>query len=296
MKTYEVLTYINSRGEQLVFSATSRYHVNVSKDVSGLSDVSNTIYSTSSMGQHGDTYVGTRIEPRDITIKGKIKDEDRETQLRLRRDMVKILNPELDGTLYYTYGTFTRKIGARVDGSPTFSRSSLSQEFQIDFSCLSPFWEQERESLEYIASWHGSWEFPCEIVQSDAESMIFGYRDESVIVDVYNRGDISTGMRVVFRALDEVVNPVLLNVDTQEYIKINKTMAQGDVITVNTIYGQKGVTLTSGGAESNAYRYLDVDSTFLQLEIGDNMLRYDATSGSGNLDVTIYYSPLYLGV
>ena len=66
MKIQEKLTYTNERGESIVFSPASSYHVNF-KDVSGLSDVQNAIYSTNSMGQDGDTYLGYRIESRDIT-------------------------------------------------------------------------------------------------------------------------------------------------------------------------------------------------------------------------------------
>ena len=95
MKTYESLIYENSRGERITFSIGSKFHVNVQKDVTGISDLTNTIYSTSSMGQHGDTYAGNRIEPREIEIEGKIRDADKGTQLKLRRDALKILNPEL---------------------------------------------------------------------------------------------------------------------------------------------------------------------------------------------------------
>ena len=296
MKTYETLTYINSRGEELVFGIGSKYHVNVSKDVTGISDLQDTIYSTSSMGQHGDTYVGIRIEPRDISIDGKIADADRDTQLRLRRDALKILNPELDGTLYYSYGTFTRKIDAKVDGSPVFTRQDISQEFTVNFKCLSPFWEEENETREDIASWIGDWEFPCEIDKDDDEDMIFGHREENVIVDVYNSGHVSTGMRIVFKALGALSNPMLFNVNTREFIKVNTEMSAGQTITIDTSYGKKSVVLTSSGLESNIYRLIDVDSTFMQLDIGDNVFRYDAASGADNLEVTIYFSPKYLGV
>lgn len=62
----EKLTYINSRGERLELGVDSVYHCNISKDVEGISGVTSVIYSTNSMGQHGDTYVGQRIEARDI--------------------------------------------------------------------------------------------------------------------------------------------------------------------------------------------------------------------------------------
>lgn len=42
--------------------------------------------------------------------------------------------------------------------------------------------------------------------------------------------------------------------------------------------------------------YIDVDSTFMQLAIGDNMFRYDAASGVNSLEVSIFYSKEFLGV
>lgn len=296
MKQYESLKYVNSRGETIAFGIGSKFHVNVQKDVTGISDITNTIYSTGSMGQDGDTLVGNRIEPRDVEIVGKIQDPDKDTQLRLRRDAVKILNPQLTGTLYYQYGDYIRKIGAKVKESPRFTHKDLSQEFSILFRCLDPFWREDQENREEVATWVGDWEFPTEIIKDDETSMTFGHHEESVIVTVYNAGHVTTGMRMVFRALGALSNPSLFNVNTREYMKLNFDMQGGDVITIDTNYGNKSITLQRNGQETNIYRYMDVDSTFLQLDIGDNIFRYDADSGLSNLEVTVYYAQKYLGV
>ena len=68
----EKLIYTNEIGESLELSTDSIYHCNVSKDVSGVSGVQSIIYSTNSMGQHGDSYVGQRIEARDVDVIGHI--------------------------------------------------------------------------------------------------------------------------------------------------------------------------------------------------------------------------------
>ena len=290
---YEKLIYTNERGESLELGVNKLYHCNVSKDVKGIADVKNTIYSSNSMGQHGDTYIGQRIEPREIDITGTINTRDKAQAYSLRRQALKVLNPELQGTLTYVFGDFKRVIDCRVDSTPQFYRKNVLLEFNITLNCLNPFWREEAETKEDIASWVAAWEFPYEI---DTEGMIFGYREESVIVDCYNEGDVSTGMRIEFTAIGTVVNPVLLNVDTQKFIKINVTMQAGDVIKINTEYGSKGATLTRNGITSNYFRYIDVDSTFMQLDIGDNIFRYDAEDGVNNVEVSIYYSAKYLGV
>ena len=292
----EKLIFTNSRGESLELGLDSVYHCNVSKDVDGIAGVTNVIYSTNSMGQHGDTYVGQRIEARDIDILGNINTRDKAQALELRRQMLKILNPELSGTLTYEYGGFKRVINCRTHGEPKVERKSVLIQFAIQLECLNPFWREEDEEKEDIASWVAAWEFPCSIEQDNDKSMIFGYRAESVIVDCYNEGDVSTGMRIRFVALGTVTKPILLNVDTEEFIQLNVTMQTGDTIEVNTKYGSKGAKLIRDGEETDYFRFVDVDSTFMQLAIGDNNFRYDAASGVNSMEVAIFYNKEYLGV
>ena len=124
-----------------------------------------------------------------------------------------------------------------------------------------------------------------------------GYREPSLIVNVFNGGDVKTGMRVDFRATGTVTNPKILNVDTGEFIKFNNlTLLAGDVLTVSTYYGKKEVNITSNGITSDGFRYLDVDSTYIQLAVGDNLFRYEAETNAESLEVSIYHNNKYLGV
>ena len=291
---FEKLIYTNSRGESVLFSPTSITHCNISNDVTGISDVKNTLFTTSSMNQHGETYLGQKFDVRDISIDGNINSTNKDKVLDIRRKMQKILNPELDGTLTYIYGDFTRVIDCKAEDAPIFTRKKVFTQFAVSLTCLSPFWREEKESKEDIASWVSSFEFELEIDNTDG--IEFGYREPSVIVDVYNDGDVATDMRIAFSATGTLSNPILLNVDTGEFIRVNTTMLAGDVIEVNTKYGEKGATLTRGGVKTNYFRYVDVDSTFMQLAIGDNIFRYDAETGNDALEVTIYHSDKYLGV
>lgn len=291
---YEKLIYTNENMESLVFSPLSTFHCNISNDCTGISDISNTLYTSNSMGQHGDTFISQRIEPRDIQIVGYINSRDKDITLQLRRKMQKILNPELNATLMYVYKDFVRVIDCKIDNAPVFTRSKIFQKYVIQLVCPSPFWREEVEQKEDIASWIAALEFELEIPED--EGIEFGYREPSVIVNVYNEGDVKAGMRIEFRATNTLNNPVLLNVDTGEYIQVNVTMQAGDTITITTDYGNKGATLTRDGKTEDYFRYIDADSTFMQLDIGDNVFRYDAATGSDALEVTIYHNNNYLGV
>lgn len=291
MRKIEKLIYTNERGESVVFSHASIFHTNT---VSGLSDVRNEIYSINSMGQDGDTYLGNRIESREIEIVGSINERNKDKMREYRRKLNRVLNPQYSATLTYEYGDFLRVIDCKVDNAPVFSRKAILQDFTVQLLCLNPFWRKQSETRDDIAAWVGGFEFPEEIPID--EGWEIGYRQPSLIVNVYNEGDVQTGIRVEFRALGIVESPSLLNVDTQEFIKLNFSMQAGDVLSVSTGYGQKEVTLKRNGVVSDAFRYLDVDSSYLQLVAGDNLFRYDAESALENLEVSIYHNDLYLGV
>lgn len=292
MRKLERLIYTNERGESVEFSHASVYHTN---EVSGLSDIRNAIYSTNSMGQDGDTYLGNRIQSRDIEIVGSIARRNKDEVVTLRRNLNHVLNPQIGATLTYEYGDFRRVIGCRVDNAPVFpAKKKVLQEFTVQLICHNPFWQDEAESKEDIASWVGGIEFEIEI--PDDTGIEMGWREPSLIVNVFNSGDVKSGLRIDFRALGTVVDPSILNIDTGEFIKVNYILEAGDVLSVSTYYGKKEVTLKTGVETVDAFRYLDVDSSYIQLEVGDNLFRYDAQNNVEGLEVSIYHNNQYLGV
>lgn len=296
-KEWERMTYTNSRGESVVFSRASMYHVNF-KDVSGLSDVVSTIYSVASMGQDGNTLVGTRVEARDIEIIGHFRTTDKVEIQALRRKLNRVLNPHETATLTYEFAGSKRTISCLPDSAPMYSRKkALFEQFTIQLSCLNPYWSDGAESRTDVAIWESKFEFPepdgLEIIDGEWE---LGNRTISVIANVINRGDVDTGMSVTFSAIGTVDRPELIDVATGDYIRINTVMESGDQIVVTTGYGQKEVKLIKDGAEINAFRLLDVGSTYLQIRPGDNLYKYDAADGVDALNVVIRHNNLYLGV
>ncbi|MGL4818670.1 MAG: phage tail family protein, partial [Bacilli bacterium] len=71
----------------------------------------------------------------------------------------------------------------------------------------------------------------------------------------------------------------------------------GDVLTINTERGNEHVTLTRNNVRTNMLNYLTLESNVqMQLDIGDNLIRYDAETNVDNLEVSIYFTPQYVGV
>lgn len=115
--------------------------------------------------------------------------------------------------------------------------------------------------------------------------------------NVANGGDIETGAIITITTTGgSVVNPSITNSDTGEYFALDYTIPDSATLTINTIRGQKGVTLTSGGTMTNLINYIMSGSTWLQLDTGANNLVCNADMGAEYLACEISYDLLYEGV
>ena len=295
----EKLFYINEKNESIEFSPATIYHANIAK-ITGLSDVKNTLYTTASMGQDGDTVTGNKIRSRQIVINGAIKSTNKETILEAKRLLNKVLNPHLTARFVYEYGTTRRYINCRLETAPTYKRGNALLTFEIDAMCHYPFWQEEAEKKTDIAGWLGGFEFNLaaggfEIPKTTKFEM--GTKTLDVVVAVSNNGDISTGIRAVFTALGTVTNPRLTNITTSEYMAFTGlTLYEGDKLVVTTEYGNKACTLYRGEQVINALAYWDTGGKFLQLDTGENYFSFSADTNPDRLEVAIFMNNQYLGV
>lgn len=288
------LTFTNSRGESIVFGNSAPF---ILSKIEGTGGANTNIKTTRSPGQDGSTVHEITLEERPLPIEGAIVARTAEEMYSLRKKLSRVLNSKNGaGTLKYENDAGVYEIKVIAEESPKFNEkhdNSRKQLFTIDFLAHNPFWLDIYESKEEIAQWMGDLQFNFELLSDGIE---MGHRESSSIVNINNRGDVSCGMRIEFMALASVVNPSLFNINTREYIKVKRTLEARDRLNINTSFGNKRVELLKNGVASNVFNYIDLSSTFLQLEVGDNLLRYDAESGIENLDVSIYYKPLYSGV
>lgn len=261
-------------------------------------DIKNGININTSKGmqQDGVSYLNNNLDSKDITITFTITTENIEELNLLRNKLYNVCSPKLDlGELIYKDDFKEMKIKFICNALPVLEQET-GQSYQkctLNLLCPSPFWEDLEEIKKEIALWLNDLEFPLEVLK---EGNIFGHREPNLIVNVINSGDITTGMTIKFRANGTVKNPTLTNINTQKFIKINSTMVAGQEIIVNTNYNNKRVELIENGTISNSFNLIDWESDFLQLEVGDNLFRYNAESGLDNLNVDIYYNNKFWGV
>lgn len=288
----EKLIVKNEDGKQIIFSVNSDYHVNIKKDVRGLSDATNEIYTQRGLGQYGATVTGYQLKSRIIEIQGSFKPIDKNTVSFLRQNLNNVLSPEETLEVTYDLSGNQRKISG-ITQKVKFDSGNIYYDFYIAILCPDPLWRDPMENSTPIVSWEGAFEFPVEIT-SDWE---IGRLNKQAEVNVINRGDVTCGCRIVFYATASLTNPSLKNTETEEYIKLKVSLSKGDKLEVTTHYRNKTAYITrANGEKENAIQYLDPSSTFLQLEIGDNLFSYNADSGKSNLEITIYHDNLYRGV
>lgn len=253
------------------------------------------LYFSKGAQQDGAVYLGSTLDVRDITLEFVILADSEEELISHRKKINRTINPKLGGgRLVYQDNLKVCESTCILNKMPVFvDLNSVACTGLISITSAKSFWEDTEESKEEIALWRGDFEFPLDLTSSGGE---MGHREPSLIVNVNNSGDVEGGMRIEFKALATVVNPSILNLNTQEYIKINKTMQAGEIITVSTYFGGKKMESALNGAVANAFNSIDLGSTFLQLAIGDNLFRYNADANLDNLEVSIYHTPQYLGV
>lgn len=290
------IIFTNSRGKSIEFGRNDPY---ILTSVDGLGDVTAINATQKSSYQDGTTLVNSSLEERFITLQVSMYALDISEISMERQKLSSVFNPKLgEGMLQYIYGDEIKVIHAVADHVPIFpsgreNRLGNHQVVMITLRCPNPYFRNVSDEKTEIAFWEPNFEFPLEI---ETDGIEMGIRSPSLIVNVLNDGHVDTGMLIKFKALGTLKNPSLVNVNTGEFFKINRTLTAGEVITVNTNSGKKRIESSLNGVTSNIFNNISFGSSFLQLEIGDNLFRYDADENLEALEVDIYHSPKFVGV
>lgn len=169
---------------------------------------------------------------------------------------------------------------------------------RVSIICPNPYFLDYDDTTTSLITWSPAWIFPMTIPNHRKhKGLVFGRRKKKSFINLYNEGDVETGMIITLKASSTVKNPFILNVDTREHITVEGTMQSGEVYIIDTNPGNKGIEiLNNPDGIKNGYRLMSEDSSFIQLRKGDNIIRYGAEEGVDNLDISIEYSNKYLGV
>lgn len=261
--------------------------------------VQGTHHSYKYVNQIGVSITSTSLKERSIIVTGWIIADTEEEMDERKQFLNRYFDPryEIDVTYKKYFLRFVPDNTVQYGTSESENNDTIVQ-FQIKGTCADPLFSEINGSKETIAATIATFHFPLIISTNLYErGLVFGYRQPSLTAKVTNKGAVEVGMKIVFKAIGELTNPRLIDVDTREFVAIEKSMVAGEEIVINTNVGEKSIQGKIGNEDySNYFMYKDLDSTWLQLRLGDNLFRYDADSGLDNLEVYLYFYNKYLEV
>lgn len=290
------IIYTNTDGEQVRLGSRKPYLLT---DFEGFDSPDNIIYSSENYNLDGEEYRTQRLDVRNITLNGQVIGEDRKTHLFYRRELIKVFNPKIAGTLRYENDIGVYEIDVIPEFPPTINANDLkgqprTKPYQIVLKALDPYWTDKSEIDAEIpmAREENLFEFPLEITNDFEFSRLIA----GDVIEIQNNGDVAVGAVFTINVNGILVNPRLYNVITQEYFALNGTFTTGTKLRISTVRGKKRVEQDDGDGWYNIMTKRKVESTFLQIDRGINYLQLQADSGVEFTTSYIRFEPKILGV
>lgn len=239
------------------------------EEIEGLDPVKATLVSTSFARMDGEQYQSSRRETRNIKLTLAIEpDETLETVSDVRRRVYAFFMPKSEVSLRF----FTD------DGSPVDIVGRVE-------SCEAPLWAQEPTVVVSIICFDPDFFNPTLVHVAGATTS--GSTETTINYD----GTVETGIQLVLsvnRSLAEFTiyhNPPN---ETLRTLDFSAALLSGDVVTINTVAGQKYATLNRTSVESSVLYGISPQSAWIELAPGPNLIRVYATGAPVPFDLNYY--------
>lgn len=248
--------------------------------------VSVDIGTSQGSSQVGETVESMTVGGRQINVRGYIF---RNVQSR-KKMMRKVFAPFVCGKLIFDGKHYIRVC---VKDTPTFSPVRDDGRFTMLLYAPFPFFYSVDGSHYNIGEILPAFSFPVNY----AIPHKFGERGTEKYTNVYNSGDIAVPFNVYMETFGTSVNPLIVNINTKEYLKLNGTLTAGDVANIyrdsNNILR---VELSTDGELVDILSWVDDGSSLFQLNPGDNIIAFDDDGGGSSLTVKFTFSPAVVAV
>lgn len=288
----ERVIFINSRGQSIQLGNDAPF---IMTKIEGTGAVNVDIQTQKSPFQDGETYIDSLLEPRSLSIEVMVLADNREEMMINRRKMLQVFNPKLgEGKLIYECGNVKREIRAVSELAPVFPDAGdfkdTMQPGLIQLYCPNPFWLDTFIESEEMADWVGGLRFPLQL------PMMFAGRSTRQSTIIYNSGDVETPVIIEF--IGPATNPKITKTNTGEYIQVNREIAANEKLIITTEFGNKKVILENIETKErvNVFGWIDLGSSFFQLDVGSNLMNYSTDAGVETAKVWIKWRNRYVGV
>lgn len=259
--------------------------------ITGLSSPDTDVQMQTAPYQDGATFIDSNFEPRDVSLLFEFEGRDPQHVKECRRQISRLFNMK-DGmgelTLVdqdVTILAVPRKV---IYNDDSHNLWPTVQKVLVEFVCPNPFLLDNYITGEQMAYLVGGLKFPLVLPAKFADR---GY--QRVFENV---GDVPTPVQIEFKG--PATNPTITNLTTGEYMAVGRDLGENDVLYVDTSFGNKRVEIRrEDGTIENAMHYItDLNVSFFQLEIGDNLIEYSSNNDSTLTRVRISYRNRYVGI
>lgn len=195
---------------------------------------------------------------------------------------------------YYLTGRPTQPIKYSYDENENNEVLCL---FELEFGCYDPMFQISNGTDEKFYEVKNMFHFP--IHPTSDNPLVFGIEGTVTRKTIINNGDVSCGLVMTIRPLYASTSGfVLTNINTGEQFKLTYDVNTDDYIVLNTLLGEEDIYVVNeeSGKTQSLIPVIDIDSTFLQLQRGENELIYETNEENGRLDIDITYFERFFNI
>lgn len=278
------------------------------KSITGLGPVKANVNTTEVATNDGSMFNSARLSQRNIVIQmvfvNSIYGEDIE---EIRQKSYKYFPIKKSVELVIeTDNRYVRTTGYIESNEPDIF--SKQEGTQISIICPDPYFYSASEDGDNVTDFYSidpMFEFPFSNESLTEPLLVFGeiqIKTEGVIT--YS-GDSEIGVMIYIHAIGPAEHINIYNTETREVMTIDtaklekltgRGLIAGDDIVINTLKGEKSITLVRDSVSYNILNCLDKNTDWFTLVKGDNIFAFTADSGVTNLQFRIENKVIYEGV
>lgn len=301
------LDFISARGDIMPLANNPLFHLT---HVDGHTTASTSIANAVVGGIDGDTVNNIQTEPRTIIL--DLQPRSGVDVEEAKRTILKVVKLKQRGGLVWTQNERTVVIEGVIEAieMPRWTNAAV---MQVTLHCEQPFWEDIDDVINQISEainkhWFSS--DPAGMLYFPEEGIPLGEYDTIRTKSFYNDGDVAVGLEIRILAHDTVTNPIIYDqngnffgvgyeVESESggagvgtaWVSNPLVMKTGDEIIITTHKGRKEVKYNG----VNVFDKIKPNSTWLQLETGDNLFAINSDDESiTNMSFSLIYKQRYI--
>lgn len=258
--------------------------------ITGLNPPNSQINTTKVAKLDGSKFNSSTLNDRNIVITIKLNGDVEKNRIKL----YSFFRPKEECKFYYKNGSRDIYIEAYTQNVEC-DLFSNNETVQVSLLCPSPYFKSIEEIIDDISKVIPMFEFPFAI---EEEGIEFSILEQSKVTNVYNNSELETGTIIEIDIYGTMEKIQINNVSTGEKFIINYKFRPSDKVIINTNKGSKSIRLIRNAETTNIFSAINKNSSFFQLNIGDNLFSYLADDGDKDSLIHIVFKrhTLYGGV